>query len=93
MNNKNFLVLKSRVSSILELPKEVVLNLPLITMIGTQEVTIQNYKGITEYSEKCIRVNTNSGTFKVEGESMVLKLITEELITVVGKINKTEFLN
>ena len=33
----------------LELPKEILLHLPLISFIGQEEVTIENYKGILEY--------------------------------------------
>lgn len=36
----------------LELPKEILLHLPLISFIGQEEVTIENYKGILEYSER-----------------------------------------
>ena len=39
----------------LELPKEILLHLPLISFIGQEEVTIENYKGILEYSEETVR--------------------------------------
>ena len=45
----------------LELPKEILLHLPLISFIGQEEVTIENYKGILEYSEETVRIGTAAG--------------------------------
>lgn len=45
----------------LELPKEILLHLPLISFIGQEEVTIENYKGILEYSEETVRTARRQG--------------------------------
>ena len=92
-NSKKRINLKYKISSILELPKEIVLDLPSITIIGRQEITIQNYKSIIEYSDEVIRINTSSGIFKIIGKNMILKLITDETISIKGFIHKTEFVN
>ncbi|MBR4114266.1 MAG: sporulation protein YqfC, partial [Anaerotignum sp.] len=47
--------LRKNVTEALELPKEIMLNLPLISLIGREEVTIENYKGILEYGEETVR--------------------------------------
>ncbi len=53
----------------LELPKEILLHLPLISFIGQEEVTIENYKGILEYSEETVRIGTAAG---LDGRAFVL---------------------
>ena len=52
----------------MELPKEVVLDLPK-TMFGDRNMLVENYKGIIEYDDNKIRVNTGRGIIKVTGES------------------------
>ena len=44
--------LRKNMTEALELPKEIMLGLPLISLLGREEVTIENYKGILEYDEE-----------------------------------------
>lgn len=83
--------IKNVFAKVLEVPKEVVIDLPLISMMGNEEITIENYKGVIEYSEEKIRINTAKGVVKVEGRSMVLKEITDDDIQILGNIVKIEF--
>lgn len=89
---KNTNKLKKTVTSILELPKEIVLNLPLITLTGNEELYIENYKGIIEYTEGKIRLNTACGILKIEGRNLFLREITAENIAVTGTLTKLEYL-
>lgn len=83
--------LKEKVSELLELPKEVVLNIPKFTMIGSGELIIENYKGVIEYEDEKVRVNTNSGVIKITGNKLVIREITSENIFLNGKIKSLEF--
>ena len=76
----------------LELPKEIVFNLPLITVIGNEEINIENYKGVIEYNPERIRINTSCGVIKIQGEKLLLKQITAENISVAGIILKFEYI-
>lgn len=84
--------LKRNVTDALELPKEVLLNLPIVSLMGREELCIENYKGIVEYGQEKIRVNTGVGILKIEGKNLFLKQITSETITITGIIGKFEFL-
>jgi sporulation protein YqfC len=84
---------KRSIAAALALPKEIVLNLPLISLIGGEELIIENYKGVVEYTDERIRVNTNAGILKIEGRKMILKQITSENISVTGSIIRLEFMN
>jgi len=75
---------RSKISNLFELPKEIVMDLPLITMIGSQELSIENYKSLVEYSDTLVRVNTSSGIFKIEGRKLSLKHLTSESVTITG---------
>lgn len=84
--------LKRNMTEALELPKEVVLNLPLVSLIGREELCIENYKGVIEYSDDKIRINTASGVLKIEGKNLFLRHITSESVTITGGIVKLEFM-
>lgn len=83
--------IKSNVSEILELPKDIMLDLPKITLIGNLQLYIENHKGIIEYGNLRIRINTNAGILRVLGKNMVIKNIVTEEIIIVGEIESLEF--
>lgn len=84
--------LKERMTEILELPKEVVLNMPKLTMLGNGDLIIENYKGIIEYENGRMRINTSSGIIRVTGSFLVIKEITSEDIIINGEISALEFM-
>jgi len=84
--------LKEKMSELLELPKDIVLNVPKLTMVGNKDLLIENFKGIIEYDNDRIRINTNSGIIKITGEGLEIKEITSEDLMVNGYISSLEFL-
>ena len=84
--------IKRKLGHIFELPTEIITNLPLISVIGSEEFTIENYKGIVEYSEEIVRISTLSGIIKIEGKKLELMEITKEILSVKGTIVKIEYI-
>jgi len=91
MKNKmdNF---KYNVSEALELPKDVVLDLPKIIITGNIGLNISNHKGIIEYDNQVIRINSKSGIIKVTGNELEIKNILSEEILIIGNIEQVEIL-
>jgi sporulation protein YqfC len=83
---------REKLTEILELPKEIVLNMPKLTMLGNGDLIIENYKGIIEYSEGVVRLNTTTGIIKVMGADIYIKEITSENIMIYGNILSLQFL-
>ena len=52
--------LKKELSAALEIPGEVILDMPLISLKGREEISVENYRGIIEYSTDKIRLNTTA---------------------------------
>ena len=77
----------------MELPKESILNLPLITILGREELFIENYKGIIEYSDETVRISTGIGVLKIEGRGLFLKSILPESITLMGTFTAVQYIN
>ncbi len=65
--------IKTHLADILELPSEIMLDLPQITLIGRRQLYLENHKGIIEYTPEKIRVNTSQGTATILGREMVLQ--------------------
>lgn len=84
--------LKYNVSEALELPKDIVLDLPKVILIGNIQLNISNHKGIVEYTQDTIRINSSIGIFKIQGESLELKTILAEEIIITGNIENIEII-
>jgi sporulation protein YqfC len=78
--------LKRRLAEALELPKDVMLDLPVVTLVGNEEMLLSNHKGVLEYAAGMVRISTSLGVLKVAGSDLVLKTIDAENVAVVGKI-------
>ncbi|ADL07679.1 sporulation protein YqfC [Thermosediminibacter oceani] len=91
MKRTNQESLRARISDALELPKDIVLDLPRITVIGKISVFIENHKGILEYGTDKVCVNTNIGLLVIKGRELILKSIVADEIVVEGKIESLEF--
>ena len=84
--------LRRTITAALELPKEITLNLPVISIIGGEELTIENYKNVIEYTGEKVRINAASCVLKIEGSRLAIKHITSESMAVSGGIESIEFL-
>ena len=59
MNKKNLKIkdnIKSQMVECLQLPKDLVLGASIITVTGNQDIYIENYKGIIEYTSDTILI-------------------------------------
>lgn len=82
---------KSRIDKLLEMPAEVSSNLPKITVIGFEELLIENYKAILEYQDFYIRLSTVLGMININGFSLHLKEMTTDDLMITGKIEGIDF--
>ena len=79
-----------QINKALEIPREVSQNETKITIIGFDEMLIENFKGIMEYEEFYIKIKTNIGNISINGFSLNLEQITEDDILVKGKIENID---
>ena len=81
-NKKSF----SKIDRLLEMPQEVYTDTPKITITGFNEMIIENFKGILEYEDYYIRINTSLGIININGFELKLENMTNDDIKVKGKI-------
>ena len=91
MNRKKNNRKSRKINEILELPEEVVSNKPKFTIVGFEELLIENYKAILEYEDFYIKINTHIGAININGFNLRLKEMTGDDIMVTGKIDSIDF--
>lgn len=91
--SKNIQNFKLNLSDALELPLDVALDIPKITIIGDLKVDIENHKGIIEYTSELIRINSKIGIIKIIGEDLEIKNIFSEEININGRVENVEIIN
>jgi len=89
---KNKVSIKEKMGEVLEIPKELVMDTGKVTVIGQKQLLLENHKGIVEYEDFRIKVNTREGIIQLEGNGMDIKEITSEDIMVSGDIYSIQFL-
>ena len=87
MNNKKRKIPKvEQAIEALDLPGELILGIPCISVVGDREATVENYNGIIEYDEKKVILSTSLGIFRIKGENLSIKSITDEDVTLSGRV-------
>ena len=80
-----------KVEQLLELPREVVSEVPKITVIAFDEIIIENFRGILEYEEFFVRISTYIGIVNINGFNLKLNQMNEDDISVKRKIESLSF--
>ena len=79
-----------KIDKILELPEEVYLDIPRITITGFDEIIIENFKGILEYEKFFVRIRSSIGLINISVYNLNLENMTNDDIKVKGKIESIE---
>ncbi len=90
MNGKAYKI-KEKLSDTLELPRDIILDIPKLIVIGTDNAIIENHKGIIDYCDNKISINTGSGILIITGTNLLIKSIVQEEIEIKGKIKSINF--
>lgn len=84
-------LLKERFVTAANMPKDVVLGASVITILGTGEICIENYRGIIEYTDGLIRVQTKSKQIRLTGKNLTIEYYTNDEMKITGCICSLEF--
>lgn len=83
--------IKSRINKALEVPDEVALKVPKLTILKFEQVLIENYKGILEYQDFFVRIQTYIGIININGFKLTLEEMTVDDLLVKGQIESIDF--
>lgn len=77
-----------RLADLFEIPKNVLLDMPRVVLVGNVQLTVENHQGIVEYTQQRVRVATSRGEVAVEGRGLSIGRITKTEIAIDGRIHR-----
>ena len=84
--------LGERLSDMFDMPSDVVLDTLKITVFSDNSVFIENYTGVLQYTDSCIKVKTKDKILSVEGARLVICVITDGYMQIEGKIDTVRWI-
>lgn len=83
--------LRRKIAEKIDMPADIIMDCALIRMSGNYEIFIENYKGILKYTDKKISVKTYPHNIFITGNSLEIKIITDELLCITGDVLRVSF--
>ncbi|GGD04500.1 MULTISPECIES: sporulation protein YqfC [Pontibacillus] len=77
----------------LDLPTDVILELPRITTIGQIHAYVENHKGLISFSDEELRLKLKQGQLLIKGKGFVLRMMLPEEILLEGTIHEVTFID
>ena len=81
-----------KITEVLEIPPEALLNIPKITIVGKEKVHVENYTALLDYKRESVRLKYESGVIDISGRNFEIKAIGEENIVVLGEIDSVKLI-
>lgn len=76
----------------IELPPDVMMDLPRITMVGQLHIYIENHRGLLAFTDTELRLLLKHGQLQIKGNQFVIKTILPEEIMLEGRIEQVTYL-
>lgn len=82
---------KEKAAEMSGVPKDVAMGLPILTITGTNDLCVENYRGMTEYTDQIIRLRSKSGQIKITGKKLEVIYYTNDEMKIHGHIRTIEY--
>ncbi|KIL46039.1 YabP/YqfC family sporulation protein [Jeotgalibacillus campisalis] len=79
---------KQWIGSTLQLPDDLLLDLPRVTWIGSFLLHIENHKGLLKVEDHCIVVKVFDGFLKINGDSLQIQSMLTDEMTIKGYVSE-----
>ncbi|MBR7163952.1 MAG: sporulation protein YqfC [Clostridia bacterium] len=86
MRKKKEKNIAGKISGFLDVPLDIVADVPRITINDNRELTVENYKSIEGYEPEEIRLRSKNYRIIISGRNLQIVAITDEEILVRGTI-------
>lgn len=80
------------IAEALDLPLDVISDVPRSEIMGNCQLSVENIRGVLDYNENSIKVNTTVGIIKIDGDELFIDSISDESIFIKGRIIRVEFI-
>ena len=80
-----------RIAEALDLPIDALCDLPKVELIGKSHINVENFRGILDYDEDSVKINTTVGIIKIDGDGIFIDSITDDGLFLKGTFYRIEF--
>lgn len=88
MKRKNGL---RRIMKSLDVPDELIMDVTKMTMLGNQQLLIENHRGIVVYTSDLVKVNIHGAMLIVRGCELTLENFQHDQILIEGNIVEIQY--
>jgi sporulation protein YqfC len=83
--------LRAFVARFFELPEDLLLDLPRLTLVGDVQLLVENHRGIRAFRPERVVIVTARGPLVVEGDELVIGAVDPESVVVTGRIARIAY--
>lgn len=80
-----------RLSKSLDIPEDVIINTPKITIMGNNEISIENHQGIRYFQQDIIKINSKIGEITLKGEEINIVYMSKTTIVLNGSFTGVSY--
>lgn len=91
MKKNNFPIWREALAQSLELPRDLACRDALLTMVGTSELQVENYRRILEYTPEHLLILAANCRIRVEGKDLQIRYYNNEEMQIQGQISTIGF--
>jgi sporulation protein YqfC len=84
--------LRRLAARVMDLPADVTMEMPRVTMIGQIHMYIENHRGVLQFTDKELRLLLTKGQLLIRGEKLVIRAILPEEVLIEGKVIAVQFI-
>ena len=86
------LKLKKEITNKLVLPKDIMYGLAIVKIVGQSELYIENHRGIIEYNNDKIVIQTKSSKIEIIGKNLLIVRFSNDDMKINGNILEIKYL-
>ena len=76
---------------ILDLPQDLLFDLPRLTLIGNKEIHIENHRGVLFFSAEKLVLSLAEGALEITGSGLSIRAILSSEVTIEGTIQHIHY--
>ena len=81
------------ISEKLDIPRDVIMELPKISITADDEILIENHMGIQYFGDKEIKIKTKVGVLSIEGKNFEVLYLGGNTVVIGGKFKLVRYLD
>lgn len=81
-----------KICDALEISSDILSDVPRFTINDNCEMQIENYEGVLEYTDSCIRLMAKKYEIKIEGQGLAICCITDEQVYIKGVFRSINYI-